>query len=72
MEQAKCVGMAPNKRLHPEEPDPFFPEKGQDPNVGRMVCVECPVRRECKEYMEATNSSEGIWAGQFRKGSRDK
>lgn len=68
MNDAACKDMAPNKRLDPNAPDLFFPEKGQDPNEGRMICVTCPVRPQCREYMEETNSKDGIWAGQFKKG----
>ncbi len=48
-----CVG---------EDPEGFFPSRG-DPGTGaRQVCASCPVRTECLSY--ATTADEfGIWGG---------
>ena len=30
-----------------------------------MICMTCPVRVKCKEYKNATKSTDGIWAGEY-------
>ena len=66
MTKAKCAGKAPNKRIHPEEPDLWFPAKGESPNPGKIFCFTCPVRKECDDYRLRTGS-EGMWAGVLKK-----
>lgn len=67
MVDAACAGRAPNKRLNPDEPDPWFPDKGQSPNLGKKVCFTCPVRDECKDYKQRTKSKTGMWAGEIER-----
>lgn len=67
MERAACAGKAPNKRKDPEALDLWFPEKTESHNPGKVVCFSgCPVRTECEEYRQKTESKFGIWAGQLR------
>lgn len=63
MKQAKCTGLAPNRREDPNAVDMFFPERGQSTNPGKIECFTCPVRPECLEYRDRTNSLEGMWGG---------
>lgn len=65
MERAACVNTAPNKRADPEAVDPFFPEKGQSPNEGKKICFTCPVRKDCQDYRERTDSRHGMWGGEI-------
>lgn len=67
MKRAACLGKAPNKRENPDEPDPWFPAKGETPNNGRAACFICPVRAECKDYRLRTESEYGMWAGEIPK-----
>lgn len=62
MRDAACVGKAPNLRENPDALDPWFPEKGQSHNPGKIVCIQCRVREQCDEYREKTDSRYGIWA----------
>lgn len=65
MEHAACSGRAPrDKRVNPHAVDPWFPENGQSPNLGKVICMtECKVRAQCDDYRTRTESKEGIWAG---------
>lgn len=58
MEQANCKDT--------NNPDIFFPGPGQGriSREAKKICFDCPVRKECKEYRDATGSSDGIWAGE--------
>ncbi len=66
MKDAACRGKAPSS---PDEPDPFFPERGQAKlgNDAIITCFRCPVRAECDDYRKRTGSDYGIWAGRFTK-----
>jgi len=61
--------MAPKKR---GDVDIFFPEKGQSNLImeAQAVCIHCPVRQECDEYQQLTESSYGIWAAKYQNGNR--
>jgi hypothetical protein len=63
MKYANCVGKAPNKREDPDALDPWFPDRGQSSNPGKVQCYTCPVRVECKIYQIKTHSLEGMWGG---------
>ena len=63
MKLGACVGKAPNKKLNPDEPDPWFPGKGESLNTGKIICFTCPVRAECDQYRLRTKSRHGMWAG---------
>jgi hypothetical protein len=67
MERAACVGTAPDKRSDPDAVDPFFPEKGQPLKYGQIFCFTCPVRAECDDYRERTDSKHGMWGGEMVK-----
>jgi len=71
MSRASCAGQAPNKRLTPDEPDPWFPARGESANVGKIICFTCPVRPECADYRDRTNSAHGMWAGVIAKKEKD-
>lgn len=57
-----------------EDPALFFPEahgingKRQAERAAR-ICQPCPVRGECSEYRQATDSHYGIWAGTAHRSS---
>lgn len=65
MKQAACLGKAPNRRKDPDAKDPWFPEKGESTNTGKIICFTCPVREECDDYRKRTHSKEGMWAGKI-------
>ena len=48
-------------------PSIFFPEKGDSAsgNEAILTCFNCQVRVQCKEYKELTESSDGIWSGEY-------
>lgn len=75
MEDAACSGMAPRRSdgiklsgddIVPEEMDIFFPYRGQNKSPGRIVCSQCPVRPECKEWSNKTGSKVGMWGGEMK------
>lgn len=46
------------------DPEQFFPEKGGSSALAKLVCRNCPVIEQCREY--AVNSPmefDGIWGG---------
>jgi WhiB family transcriptional regulator, redox-sensing transcriptional regulator len=45
-----------------ENPDTFFPSKGDPGTRARQICARCPVRRDCAEYATKADES-GIWGG---------
>jgi len=67
MKDAACRDKAPNKREDPDAPDPWFPEKGESHNPGKIVCILCPVREQCDDYRIKTDSRYGIWAAKSYK-----
>lgn len=66
MRRASCAGQAPNLRKDPDARDPWFPGKGHSLNTGKIVCFTCPVRAECADYRDRTDSTYGMWAGQIK------
>lgn len=62
MIHAKCRGMVPS-RSRGTGTDVFFPEKGQSPNPGKVICFTCPVRLQCLEYRDEVGANDGIWGG---------
>lgn len=50
-----------------EDPDMFFPEKGQAAkgNEAILICFECPVRDACDDYRKRTDTRFGIWAAKY-------
>jgi len=48
-----------------EEPNLFFPEKGEMGKVrkAKLVCKECPVQKQCLRYALKDRDIVGIWGG---------
>lgn len=54
-DHAACRGMDPNI---------FFPERGQDSEAAKRVCMRCPVRERCLDYAEGVpKERSGVWGG---------
>lgn len=53
MKQAAC-------RDHPN-PDLWFPDQGDQAYPAKLICLECPVQKECAEY--GKSEQWGIWGG---------
>lgn len=70
MREAACSGEAPNRRKNPDEPDIFFPEKGESPNEAKMICASCPVLPQCRDYQDRTESQYGVWGGRIKPRSK--
>jgi hypothetical protein len=75
MDDAACGGMVPRRSdgvkatgddIVPEEMDIFFPYRGQNKSPGKIVCSQCPVRAECKDYSDKTGSKVGMWGGEMK------
>lgn len=67
MKEARCLDEAPkDKRNNPDAVDPWFPDKGESPNPGKIMCFTCPVKVECKEYRDRTDSRHGMWGGEIK------
>jgi WhiB family redox-sensing transcriptional regulator len=45
------------------DPDLWFPERGDDTSRAKAICRECPVRAECLEYALETKQMFGVWGG---------
>lgn len=52
-----------------EGPGRWFPEHGQRPDEGRVICSGCPVRRDCliAALSVAPADDDGMWAGTSRR-----
>lgn len=50
---AACVG---------EDPELFFPERGEETLQAKIICFGCPVRAECQEH-GIRHEHIGIWGG---------
>ncbi len=66
MVYASCRGL---------DPDLFFPEStGRTAQLqvqrAALICRGCPVLVECGLYQQATNSGDGVWAGQVKRSAR--
>lgn len=64
MVDANCLGV---------DPELFFPSttgNGARQEVARaaVVCRECPVVQECRDYADALHVPFGVWHGQARSG----
>lgn len=57
MAEANCRGA---------DTEVFFPLRGDASSLeAKMMCMGCKVRKECKTYRAATNSTDGIWGGEL-------
>jgi WhiB family redox-sensing transcriptional regulator len=50
------------------DPDAWFPERGQNVNLAKLICRRCPVRAECLDYALSgadtwQGIATGIWGG---------
>lgn len=45
------------------DPEVFFPEKPDTPELARKICGSCDVIEQCREYALRTRPRHGIWAG---------
>lgn len=57
--QGKCVELG-------TPVDVFFPGKGDSQKEAKAICARCPVRVQCDDYANRTNSTYGIWGGKIR------
>ena len=50
-----------------KDPEIFFPEKGESVkgNEAILTCFNCSVRTQCNEYKKISESTDGIWAGEY-------
>lgn len=46
-----------------EDPEVFFPPKGDTGKEAKAICARCPVIAECLEYAIAADERHGIWGG---------
>jgi len=51
-------------------PEVFFPEDIIDPNqaelaisVAKVMCQECPILQQCRDYVMQAQKEYGIWGG---------
>ena len=53
------------------DPDLFFPESGHtvQTSAARLICIECPLTKECLEYALSIPSIEdyGVWGATTQK-----
>lgn len=59
MASAACAG---------ESCEIFFPVKISPHTVARaqVICADCSVVQQCRQYADATRASDGIWGGEVR------
>ena len=46
-----------------EDPDLFFPHRGEDTSVPAAICARCPVTVECLDYAIDAHEKFGMWGG---------
>lgn len=57
-QRAACLG---------SNPDLFFPKRGENGNRAKSVCGTCPVKVECGDYADRTETEYGVWGQRTRK-----
>jgi WhiB family redox-sensing transcriptional regulator len=45
------------------DPEAWWPEKGTSTFPARLICTQCPVRRDCLDFALTHNEDEGVWGG---------
>lgn len=45
------------------DPEAFFPEKGNQAQPARQICLQCPVRAECLDFAIRTGQRYGVYGG---------
>lgn len=53
-----------------EDPELFFPERGEDTGTAKAICASCSVRAECLEYALENGEQFGIWGGKSERQRR--
>lgn len=48
---------------HIEDPDRFFPERGQSISAAKRLCDRCPARQDCLHYAIEEEIEFGVWGG---------
>lgn len=61
MDHAGCLG---------EDPNLFFPQRGQDPTPAKRICAACVVRDECLDHAMQWSLIQGIWGGKSERERR--
>lgn len=61
---------ADQARCEREDPDLFFPKKGESPKPAKKLCSECPVCKKCLDWAISTNEEFGIRGGLTEKERR--
>ncbi len=46
-----------------DDPELFFPGRGESTAVPQSICARCPVRVPCLEYALDANEKFGVWGG---------
>lgn len=46
-----------------EDPEIFYPLRGQSPLPAKQICCGCPVRALCLDEALARNETDGVWGG---------
>jgi WhiB family redox-sensing transcriptional regulator len=50
-------------RCRDMDPVLFFPEDGRGVEAARLICAQCPVRRDCLDYALRHRVAHGVWGG---------
>ena len=54
-----------------QDPDLFFPVRGDDIEAARSFCLSCPVKAVCQEH-GLRHEHHGIWGGLSERQRRDR
>ena len=46
-----------------EDPDIWYPERGETTLTAKLICERCEVRGDCLEYALDAGEKHGIWGG---------
>ena len=57
MDYARCIV---DNRVKLES---YFPTRGRPVSIAKVVCGECPVRQECEDYANQSDTADGIFGG---------
>ncbi len=49
------------------DPEIFFPKRGRPHQTleAQKICARCTVRKDCDDYRERTNTTDGIYAAKI-------
>lgn len=53
-----------------EDPDLFFPERGESIEAAKEICGRCPVRLDCLRYALKVGIHHGVWGGASERARR--